>query len=253
MPDDVTLLFTDDNVGNLRRLPTPEERKRSGGAGIYFHMDMNGGPFSYKWINSNPLPKIWEQMNLAHEYGANQIWIANVGDLKPLEIPIEFFLRMAWDPDAVSKDKIAEYQRRWAELEFGKEHAAEIADIVAKYAKYNGWRKPELVTPGTFSITNYREAERVLADWNDLLTRAERINESLAHEQRDAFYELVLHPVRACANLAEMYISAATRYLLSRGVRARTPKRTARANCSEETRNSATITTRSSLVESGTI
>ncbi len=161
VPDDVTLLFTDDNVGNLRRLPTPEERKRSGGAGIYFHMDMNGGPFSYKWINSNPLPKIWEQMNLAHEYGANQIWIANVGDLKPLEIPIEFFLRMAWDPDAVSKDKIAEYQRRWAEREFGKEHAAEIADIVAKYAKYNGWRKPELVTPETFSITNYREAERV--------------------------------------------------------------------------------------------
>ena len=128
VPDDVTLLFTDDNVGNLRRLPTPEERERSGGAGIYFHMDMNGGPFSYKWINSNPLPKIWEQMNLAHEYGANRIWIANVGDLKPLEIPIEFFLRMAWDPEAVSKDKIAEYQRRWAEREFGKEHAEEIAE-----------------------------------------------------------------------------------------------------------------------------
>ena len=120
VPDDVKLLFTDDNVGNLRRVPTPEERKRSGGAGIYFHMDMHGGPFAYQWLNSNPLPKIWEQMNLAHEYGANRIWIVNVGDLKPLEIPIEFFLRMAWDPDAVSKDKIAEYQRRWAAREFGE-------------------------------------------------------------------------------------------------------------------------------------
>ncbi len=222
VPDDVTLLFTDDNVGDLRRLPKPEERKRSGGAGIYFHMDMNGGPFSYKWINSNPLPKIWEQMNLAHEYGANQIWIANVGDLKPLEIPMEFFLRMAWDPDAVSKDKIAEYQRRWAEREFGKEHAAEIADIVAKYAKYNGWRKPELVTSATFSITNYREAERVSAAWSDLLTRAEKINANLPQQNRDAFYELVLHPVRASANLAEMYISAARNQIFAEQGRAST-------------------------------
>jgi hypothetical protein len=222
VPDDVTLLFTDDNVGNLRRLPTPEERKRSGGAGIYFHMDMNGGPFSYKWLNSNPLPKIWEQMNLAHEYGANQIWIANVGDLKPLEVPIEFFLRMAWDPDAISKEEIAEYQRRWAEREFGKQHAVEIADIVAKYAKYNGWRKPELVTPQTFSVTNYREAERVSAAWNDLLTRAEKIYESLPQEQHDAFYELVLHPVRASANLAEMYISAARNQIFAEQGRAST-------------------------------
>lgn len=222
VPDDVTLLFTDDNVGNLRRLPTPEERKRSGGAGIYFHMDMNGGPFSYKWLNSNPLPKIWEQMNLAHEYGANQIWIANVGDLKPLEIPIEFFLRMAWDPDALSKDKIADYQRRWAEREFGKEHAAEIADIVAKYAKYNGWRKPELLTSGTFSMTHYREGERVSAAWNDLLARAEKINEALPREQRDAFYELVLHPVRACANLTQIYISAARNSIFAEQGRAST-------------------------------
>lgn len=195
VPDDVTLLFTDDNVGDLRRLPTPEERKRSGGAGIYFHMDMHGGPFSYQWLNSNPLPKIWEQMNLAHEYGADRIWIANVGDLKPLEIPLEFFLRMAWDPEAVSKDKIAEYQRRWAEREFGKEHAAEIADIAAKYAKYNGRRKPELIKPDTFSVANYREAEGVSAAWNELLMKAEKINKTLPQDQQDAFYELVLHPV----------------------------------------------------------
>jgi hypothetical protein len=99
-----------------------------------------------------PLPKIWEQMNLAHEYGANQIWIANVGDLKPLEIPLEFFLRMGWNPGAVSKDKIADYQLRWAQREFGPQHAAEIADIVAKYAKYNAWRKPEVLRSDTYSL-----------------------------------------------------------------------------------------------------
>jgi len=123
LPDDVTLLFCDDNVGDLRRLPTPEERKRSGGAGIYFHMDMHGGPFSYQWLNSSPLPKVQEQMNLACEYGATRIWLANVGDLKPLEIPLEFFIRMGWNPAAMTKDVVADYQRRWAEREFGREHA----------------------------------------------------------------------------------------------------------------------------------
>ena len=182
VPDDVTLLFTDDNVGNLRRVPTPEERNRSGGAGIYFHMDMHGGPFSYQWLNSSPLPKVWEQMNLAYRYGATRIWIANVGDLKPLEIPIEFFLRMAWDPAAMTKDKTFDYHLRWAERDFGKEHAAEIADIVTKYAKYNGWRKPELLTPETFSLLNYREAERVSAAWSKLVARAEKLNAEASSE-----------------------------------------------------------------------
>lgn len=220
VPDDITLLFTDDNVGNLRRLPSPEDRKRSGGAGIYFHMDMNGGPFSYKWLNSNPLPKVWEQMNLAVQHGATRIWIVNVGDLKPLEVPIEFFLRMAWDPESVSKDKIADYQRRWAEREFGKQHATEIADLVAKYAKYNGWRKPELLKPDTFSLVNYREAERVSQMWNDVRTKAETLNEVLPPEQRDAFYELVLHPAKACANLTDMYIAAGRNALFAKQGRA---------------------------------
>lgn len=221
-PEDVTLLFTDDNVGNIRRLPTAEDRKRSGGAGIYFHMDMNGGPFSYKWLNSNPLPKIWEQMNIAHKYGANQIWIANVGDLKPLEVPIEFFLRMAWNPEAMSKDSIASYQKHWAEREFGPQYSEEIADIVAKYSKYNNWRKPELLKPTTFSLVNYREAERVSAAWNDLVVRAEKLEKVIPVEQRDAFYQLILHPVKACANLNEIYIAAGRNALFASQGRAST-------------------------------
>jgi len=215
VPDDVTLLFTDDNVGNLRRVPTAEERKRSGGFGVYYHLDMHGGPFSYQWLNSNPLPKIWEQMNLAHQYGANRIWIANVGDLKPLEVPIEFFLRMAWNPEAVQKDQIEEYQRRWAEREFGTEHSAEIADIVAKYAKYNAWRKPELVKPDTYSLLHYREAEQVAEAWARLVERAEKIATELPANEQGAYYELVLHPVKACSNLVQMNISAARNQLFA--------------------------------------
>ena len=220
LPDDVTLLFCDDNVGDLRRLPTPEERKRSGGAGIYFHMDMHGGPFSYQWLNSNPLPKVQEQMNLAIEYGATRIWLVNVGDLKPLEIPLEFIIRMGWNPGSITRDTVADYQRRWAEREFGPEHATEIACIVSKYAKYNGIRKPDLLNPTIFSLVNYREAEIFSDKWNDIMTRAQKLNEVLPPEQKDAYYELVLHPTLACGNLVDLFIAAGRNALFARQGRA---------------------------------
>jgi hypothetical protein len=220
VPDDVTLLWCDDNWGNIRRLPTPGERKRSGGAGIYYHFDYVGGPRNYKWINTNPLPKVWEQMNLAYHYGATNIWIVNVGDLKPMELPVEFFLRMAWDPTAIQKDDIAGWTRRWAEREFGPEHAAEIADLVSRYAKYNGWRKPELLAPDTFSLVNYREAERVSAAWNRLAARAETLYRIIPAEQRDAFFQLVLYPCKAGATIVELYIAAGRNRLFARQGRA---------------------------------
>lgn len=209
LPDDVTVMFSDDNVGNLRRLPTPAERSRAGGYGIYFHMDMHGGPFSYQWINSNPLPKIWEQMNLALEYGADRIWIANVGDLKPLELPIEFFIAMAWNPADVTKEKVADWTRGWAATQFGENHADEAAYLLSRYAKYNAWCKPEQLSPATFSLEHFREAERVWAAWDELVMRATALEQRLRPDQRDAFFELVLYPVLACANLTQMYIAAA--------------------------------------------
>lgn len=208
VPDDVTLLFTDDNVGNLRRLPTPAERKRSGGAGIYYHFDMHGGPYAYQWINTNPFPKIWEQMTLANAYGANRIWIVNVGDLKPLELPIEFFIRMAWNPRAISRDQIGDYTRRWAARDFGEAHADEVADLVSLFTKYNGWRKPEVVRPETYSLINYREAELVETAWDDVTRRAEALYARLPSEHRDAFYELVLHPAKASGIVTRLNIAA---------------------------------------------
>src|SRR5258708_27560719 len=111
VPDDVTLLWCDDNWGNIRRLPTPEERRRSGGAGIYYHFDYVGGPRNYKWIDTNPIPKVWEQMNQAYERDANRIWVVNVGGLKPKEFPMEFFLDFAWNPKRWPKEKLSEYTR----------------------------------------------------------------------------------------------------------------------------------------------
>ncbi len=220
VPDDVTLLWCDDNWGNVRRLPTAEERKRAGGAGIYYHFDYVGSPRNYKWINTNPLPKIWEQTNQSFRYGADRIWVVNVGDLKPMELPIEFFLRLAWNPDAMPKEKIGDFTRDWAERQFGPTHAAEIAEILSKYAKYNGWRKPELLEPTTFSLVNYQEAERVLAAWQAIVAQAEKVNDSLAPEYRDAFYQLVLYPVKASATVVELYIATGRNHLYAKQGRA---------------------------------
>jgi hypothetical protein len=220
VPDDVILLWCDDNWANIRRLPTAEERKRPGGAGVYYHFDYVGGPRSYKWLNVTPIPKIWEQMHLAWEYDARKLWIVNVGDLKPMEVPIEFFLSYAWKPDAWPASRLQEYLQQWAAREFGSEHAAEIADIVAKYTKYNGRRKPEQLEPETYSLVNYNESERVVAEYRALAEQAERINGLLPEAKRDAFFELVLYPVKAGAVVNELYATAGMNRLYARQGRA---------------------------------
>jgi hypothetical protein len=229
VPDDVTLLWCDDNWGNIRRLPTPEERKRSGGAGIYYHFDYVGGPRSYRWINTNTITKTWEQMSLAYEYGARRIWIVNVGDLKPMEYPIEFFMNLAWNPARWPKEKLGEFTRQWAEREFGPAHAEEIADIVSKYTKYNNRLKPEVATPNTFSLVDYQEADKVVEDFHAITKKSEAIYQSLPENKRDAFFELVLHPVKASDIVNEMYVTAGKNRLYALQGRASTNDLAARA------------------------
>jgi len=208
VPDDVTLLWCDDNWGNIRRLPLTEERKRSGGAGIYYHFDYVGGPRSYKWLNTIPLTKIWEQMHLAYEYEATRIWIVNVGDLKPMELPISFFIDYAWDPEALPYERLAEYQKDWAAQQFGSEHADEIAVLLDFYTKANALRKPEMTAQDTYNVLNYDEAGQVLSKWKTAAESAEKLMDEVPAESKDAFFQLVYYPVVACANLIDMYVSA---------------------------------------------
>ncbi len=208
VPDDVTLLLCDDNWGNIRKLPKVNDKPRKGGYGIYYHFDYVGGPRNYKWLNTNPLPRIWEQMHLAWEYKAREIWIVNVGDIKPMEFPISFFLDYAWNPEKIGPDALQAYTENWAEGQFGKEHAADIADILSKYAKYNSRRKPELLDANTYSLATY-EWEKVVDDYNELLKKATAIGKALPAADQDAYFQLVLHPVKACANLHELYYNVA--------------------------------------------
>ncbi len=209
VPDDVTLLLCDDNWGNLRKLPPLNAAPRKGGYGIYYHFDYVGDPRNYKWLNTNPIPRVWEQMHLAYEHRVKDIWIVNVGDIKPMEFPISFFLDYAWNPDRIDASDIKKYTEDWAAAQFGKKHSVEIADILAKYAKYNGRRKPELLDEHTYNIHHYEEAERVKGEYDSLLAKAEKINASLPPAYQDAYFELVLHPVKACANLQAMYMAVA--------------------------------------------
>lgn len=222
VPDDVTLLLCDDNWGNIRKLPRPGEKPRAGGYGIYYHFDYVGGPRNYKWLNTISIARTWEQMHLADQYKANQIWIVNVGDIKPMEFPTSFFLDYAWNTGSWPAERLDEYTRLWAEEQFGKQYAAAIANILTKYTQYNARRKPELLSHGTYSLINYREAEIVINDYIALADEAEKINRQLPSEYKDAFYQLVLHPVKACANLNKLYVTVAKNRLYAKQQRAGT-------------------------------
>ena len=219
-PDDVTLLWAEDNWGNVRRLPTAEERRRGGGAGVYYHFDYHGGPRNYQWLNTSPIAKIWDQMSLAKQYGADRIWIVNVGHFKGYEFPLEYFMNLAWNPDRWTNDNMSEFTRLWAAREFGPEHASDIADILGKYTKYNGRRKPEMLAPDTYSLVNYSEAETVVKDFNAIADRAGEIYAQLPPDRRDAFYELVLFPTKASALVNELYLAAGKNSLYVRQGRA---------------------------------
>jgi Glycosyl hydrolase family 115/Gylcosyl hydrolase family 115 C-terminal domain len=222
VPDDVSLLWAEDNWGNLRRVPTAEERSRKGGAGIYYHFDYHGGPRSYQWINTNPIPKIWDQMALAKQYGADRIWIVNVGHFRGYEFPIEYFLSLAWNTKAHTPSDMKGFTERWAKRTFGPVNTEEIADIISKTTKYNGRRKPELLSPSTYSLVNYREAEKVVTDFRALTEKAEQINNLLPSEMQDSFYQLVLFPVKASSIVNELYYTAGRNALYARQGRAAT-------------------------------
>src|ERR1035437_10588138 len=148
-------------------------------------------------------------MHLAYEYGVDKIWIVNVGDLKPMEFPISFFLECAWNTQKWNQNNLKDYYTNWASQQFGNTYAKEIGEIIKKYSQYNAREKPELLSPETYSLANYNEADNVVNDYNKLVVEAEKIDRKLPAEYKDAFFELVLHPVKASANLNELYVTVA--------------------------------------------
>lgn len=202
VPDDVTLLFCDNNWGYIRRKGTAAERKRKGGLGLYYHIDMNGGPWNDRWVNTTTIPKLREQLHEAYASGIDRIWIINVGDLKPKEVPIDFIMDYAWNPDAVKPGDELPWLERFSASIFGEKYAKETADLIAKYSKYNLLRKPEAQVPGLF---NEHEMLVTSQRWQSLSLRAEMLRKQMPKEMQDAYYQLVYYPVVASAGVAEIY------------------------------------------------
>ena len=207
VPDDVTLLFCDNNWGYIRRRGPEKEQARKGGMGMYYHIDMNGGPWNDRWINTTTAAKIREQLNLAYQTGIDRIWIINVGDLKPKEMPIDFIMHYAWNPDDYPADKIDQYMVDWARSIFGGEYAREIADIVTEYSKMNLERKPEVQRVGIYSVET-GEAQRMFDRWDELEKRTLSLSRRMPAEMQDAFYQLVEYPAVASAGVAKIYLAA---------------------------------------------
>lgn len=212
VPDDVTLLLCDNNWGYIRRTAPANERQRKGGVGLYYHIDMNGGPWNDRWVNTSPIPKLREQLNLAYQSGIDRIWIINVGDLKPKELPIDFIMNYAWNPDAVKAGDEKAYVRQWAAGIFGEDVADEVTDILVKYPKYNLWRKAEVQVPNIFSVENYNECNRVTMLWRQLAEQAEALRLHIPAEAQDAYFQLVYYPAVASACVAEIYNAVTQNY-----------------------------------------
>ncbi|OTB19319.1 glycoside hydrolase family 115 protein [Daldinia sp. EC12] len=208
IPEDITLLWADDNWGNIRRVPIDNETARSGGAGVYYHFDYVGDTRNYKWINTIQLEKTAEQMQLAYSHGADRIWIVNVGDLKPLEIPLSHFLDMAYDIDQWGVDGVANWTLAWATREFGSEHATAITEIMTRFGMFAARRKFELVEPYVYSVVNYNEGDAILGQWQGLVDDAQAIYNLLDEAHQPAFFEMVLHPILGGQIVHQVHIGA---------------------------------------------
>lgn len=208
IPDYVTLIWPDDNFGYIRQLPTEKERERSGGAGIYYHLSYYGRPTSYLWLSSTSPALIREEMTKAYDMGAQEIWIANVGDLKPAETEIEYFLDLARDVDMVRNTDIGDWLKTNAKRDFGfdDEKAEEYADIKLGYYQNVGSRRPEHLVNGLFSENFGDEGQKLLDSYANLENRAETLYNGLSEDRKPSFYELLLYPVKGAKNMAEKYV-----------------------------------------------
>jgi hypothetical protein len=209
VPDDVTLGWTDDNYGYIRQLPTVAEQQRSGGSGVYYHVSYWGFPHDYLWLCTTPPSLIREELTKAFDHGVQRYWILNVGDLKPAEADIDYFLQLAWNEPAMASINQKTFLERWSAEQFPATSAAAIADVMDQYYHLNFIRKPEFmgfngyddgIVRTAFNPLAWGDQNRTRLDaWSKLQQQAQAIARNLPLAYRDAYFELVGYPVQAAA------------------------------------------------------
>lgn len=223
VPEDITIVWPDDNFGYIKRLSNASERKRKGGAGVYYHLSYLGEPHDYLWLNTTPPALMYEELRKAYDTGAQRYWLLNVGDIKPGELGIQLFADMAWDMDRFSYENINDFQVRFLTRIFGGEYEAELKDIMSTYYRLAFQRKPEamgwgwewnkadqreIVHDTDFSFLNYNEAENRLAEYDRIQHKAKQIWEGLDAAYKPAFYELLYYSVAGASLMNKKMLTA---------------------------------------------
>ena len=214
VPDDVMILISDDNWGDIRRVPTAAERSRKGGWGIYYHVDYVGAPRNTKWLNVTQTQQMFEQLSLAYDFGIQRMWILNVGDLKPMEYPIQLFMDMAWNPKDYTVQTVTDHTRRFFQSVLSGSVAEEAASIYNRNCQYMARVTPEMLDARTYNIAT-GEWRQVADDYQRLELRALRLYDQIPVEARDFYRQLILFPVQAMANLYDMYYAQAMNQYLA--------------------------------------
>jgi hypothetical protein len=214
VPDDVTLVWPDDNFGYIKRLSNKEEQQRKGGSGVYYHISYCGEPHDYLWINTTPPTLIYEEMRKAYDTGADRYWLLNVGDIKPGEVGMKFFLDLAWDIDAFNFDNAHTFDADFLSTVFGLKYKEDLFDIMENYYLLGFQHKPEAMgwgyewnnhydrermTDTDFSFINYNEAENRMKEYDRISDKSEKILHALPESYKAAYYELVHYPVKGAA------------------------------------------------------
>ena len=222
VPEDITLVWVDDNYGYMKRVSNPVEQKRSGGAGVYYHLSYLGAPHDYLWINTTPPVLMYEELKKAYDHGADRYWLLNVGDIKPMELGMQTFFDMAWNIDAFDIDNVNTHQAKMLANIFGKDNFQSILDTYLRLAwsrkpEYMGWeyewddKAHTGLKPTEFSFQNYSEAQQRLADYQRISDEVEQIGEKIKGKSEKwaaAFFELVQHPVQGAYQMNRKFLMA---------------------------------------------
>lgn len=212
--ENVICMLCEDNFGNMRTLPTEKMRRRAGGFGMYYHLDYHGGPISYEWVDSTPFKKIWEQMGMAYEYGVREAWIVNVGDLKLHEVPLTYFMALAYDYEKwgyENPNSVEEYLEKWVKQNFAQAEQKlqkDIAYVLREYIDINHLRRPEALHSGIYHASHYLENDRMLERAENVEKLTEKIYKSLPQSERKAFYSMIYYSAMASMNLLKMHLYA---------------------------------------------
>ena len=222
LPDDVTIIWPDDNYGYMKRLSSPEEQKRSGRSGVYYHSSYLGRPHDYLWMNTTSPTLMYEELRKAYDSTADRVWLLNAGDIKSCEFAVDFFLTMAWDIDSFDFRRAADYRAEWMSGLLGREYFDLFREISDTFYHLAFVRKPEFMgwgyqwatdkhgkernTDTDFSFANYREADRRLEAYAQIAGRVTSLLERMPEENKACFYQVLYYPVKACELLNRMVL-----------------------------------------------